>query len=158
MKETTQQGTQYHLSLQDLHTFLKARSFEEQIKILTTHAEKNRQYIKWRNQTMETNKPKKQNMIKKVINNMVEDARAQHQVDKANFQAVKAESKATFEENRFHNSLKRAKENSKKSWDDAHMSIKERKERINEQRQQAIKEANSRKLDAEQRIAQAKQK
>ena len=38
------------------------------------------------------------------------------------------------------------------------MSIKERKERINEERQQAIKEANSRKLDAEQRIAQAKQK
>ena len=71
MKETTQQGTQYHLSLQDLHTFLKARSFEEQIKILTTHAEKNRQYIKWRNQTMETNKSKKQNMIKKVINEIL---------------------------------------------------------------------------------------
>ena len=39
--------------------------------------------------------------------------KAQHELDKANFEAVKAESKANFEENRFHNSLARAKEQSK---------------------------------------------
>lgn len=35
---------------------------------------------------------------------------AQYQLDKARFEAIKAESWANFQENRFHNSLRRAKE------------------------------------------------
>lgn len=38
------------------------------------------------------------NFFKKAFGDMKESARAQHQVDKANFAAVKAESKAQFEE------------------------------------------------------------
>ena len=41
--------------------------------------------------------------FKKSFNDMRESAKAQHQVDKAEFEAVKAESKANFEENRAHN-------------------------------------------------------
>ena len=39
---------------------------------------------------------------------MKENAKAQHEVDKMIFEAVKAESKANFEENRGKNTLKRA--------------------------------------------------
>lgn len=35
--------------------------------------------------------------LKKAFNDMKESAKAQHEVDKANFEAVKAESKANFE-------------------------------------------------------------
>ena len=38
------------------------------------------------------------NFLKKAFEDMKENARAQHQVDKANFAAVKAESKAQWEE------------------------------------------------------------
>ena len=37
------------------------------------------------------------NFFKKAFNDMKETAKAQHEVDKANFEAVKAESKANFE-------------------------------------------------------------
>ncbi len=57
---------------------------------------------------------------------MGENAKAQHKVDKANLEAVKAESKATFEENRGTNTLKKAKAIGKQSWEDAHMSPQER--------------------------------
>ena len=57
------------------------------------------------------------NFFKKAFNDMKESAKAQHEVDKANFAAVKAESKANFEENRGKNTLKKAKENSKQVWD-----------------------------------------
>lgn len=40
------------------------------------------------------------NFFKKAFREMKENAKAQHEIDKANFQAVKAESKANFEENR----------------------------------------------------------
>jgi len=47
--------------------------------------------------------------LKKAFKDMGESAKAQHEVDKANFAAAKAEAKANFEENRFTNSLARAK-------------------------------------------------
>ena len=56
------------------------------------------------------------NFFKNSFSDMKESAKAHHEVDKANFEAVKAESKANFEENRFHNSLERAKEQGKQSW------------------------------------------
>ena len=58
----------------------------------------------------------------KAFKSMKANARAQHEVDKAEFEAVKAESKAFFEENRGHNTLAKAKADAKQVWDDAHMS------------------------------------
>ncbi len=46
--------------------------------------------------------------LKKAFSDMAESAKAQHEVDKANFAAAKAESKANFEENRGRNSFARA--------------------------------------------------
>ena len=87
---------------------------------------------------------------------MKESAKAQHEVDKANFQTVKAESKANFEENKFHNSLARAKADSKKHWDEAHMSPSERTAKVKEQQAKQIEEANKRKEEAEARLEAAK--
>ena len=62
----------------------------------------------------------------KAFKSMKESAKAQHQVDKAEFEAAKAEAKANFEENRAHNTFAKAKADAKKSWEDAHMSPAER--------------------------------
>ena len=106
---------------------------------------------------------KKQNLFEKIgqffanaFSDMKESAKAQHELDKANFEAVKAESKANFEENRFHNSLARAKEQSKKSWEDAKMSPSERTKKMQEEREAQIKEAQERKDAAEERYEKAK--
>lgn len=40
----------------------------------------------------------KKNLIEKVIDDMKESARKQHEIDKENFEAIKADSKARFEE------------------------------------------------------------
>ena len=47
--------------------------------------------------------------FKKSFDDMKESAKAQHEVDKAEFEAVKAKSKAIFEENRGHNTYAKAK-------------------------------------------------
>ena len=94
--------------------------------------------------------------LKKAFNDMKESAKAQHEVDKANFAAVKAESKANFEENRGKNTLKRAKANAKKSWDDAHISPAQRNEEIRKKQQKQIEEANARKETAEARLDELK--
>lgn len=94
--------------------------------------------------------------LKKAFSDMKESAKAQHEVDKANFAAVKAESKANFEENRGKNTLKRAKANAKKSWDDAHMSPAQRKEETRKEQQKQIEEANARKEAAEARLDELK--
>ncbi len=90
------------------------------------------------------------------FSDMKESAKAQHEVDKAEFQAVKAESKATFEENKFHNSYAKAKEIGKKSWDDAHMSPSERAEKMQEEREVKIAEAKARTEAANERYEAAK--
>ena len=112
-------------------------------------------------ENMETTK--KQNLFGKIgdfftnaFSDMKESTKAQHELDKANFEAVKAESKANFEENRFHNSLARAKEQSKKSWEDAKMNPSERTKKIQEKREAQIKEAQERKAAAEERYEKAK--
>ena len=76
---------------------------------------------------------------------------AQHEVNKAEFKTVKAESKANFEYNRGKNSLKRAKEQAKQSWDDTHMSPAERGAKVRAEQQQAIQAANER-IDAAEQI------
>ena len=112
---------------------------------------------------METTK--KQNLLEKIgqffanaFSDMKESAKAQHELDKANFEAVKAESKANFEENRFHNSLARAKEQGKKSWEDAKMSPSERTKNMQAEREAKLKEAQERKAAAEERYEKAKKK
>jgi len=114
-------------------------------------------------ENMETTK--KENLFEKIgqffanaFSDMKESAKAQHELDKANFEAVKAESKANFEENRFHNSLARAKEQGKKSWEDAKMSPSERTKKMQEEREAKLKEAQERKAAAEERYEKAKKK
>ena len=94
--------------------------------------------------------------LKKAFNDMKESAKAQHEVDKANFEAVKAESKATFEENKFHNTFAKAKADAKKSWDDAHMSPSERAEKVRVEQAEQIAEAKKRTEEATARYDAAK--
>ena len=94
--------------------------------------------------------------FKDAFSDMKESAKAQHEVDKANLEAVKAESKANFEENRFHNTYAKAKEIGKKSWDDAHMSPTERNAKMQEERNKQIAEAKERTEKANARYEKAK--
>ena len=82
--------------------------------------------------------------FKKVFGDMKESAKAQHEVDKAEFQAAKAEAKANFEENKFHNTYAKAKADAKKNWDDAHMTPAQRAAKDQEIRDSKIAEANAR--------------
>ena len=99
---------------------------------------------------------KKENFMKKAFREMAESAKAQHEVDKANFEAAKAEAKANFEENRGTNSLKKAKAIAKQSWDDAHMSPAERTAKVRAEQQKQIEEANERIRVANERYNAAK--
>lgn len=96
--------------------------------------------------------------FKKAFGDMKKSAKAQHEVDKAEFAAVKAESKASFEENRFHNTYAKAKTDAKKHWDDAHMSPSERAEKEQQERDARIKAANERTEAANARYDEAKKK
>ncbi len=98
------------------------------------------------------------NFFKNAFSDMKESAKAQHEVDKANFQAVKAESKANFEENKFHNTYKKAKADAKKNWDDAHMSPAERMEKMNNEHAQQVEKAKERTSLANERYKNAKKK
>ena len=89
---------------------------------------------------------------------MKESAKAQHEVDKANFEAAKAESKANFEENRGRNTLAKAKADAKKNWDDAHMTPSERAAKMQEERDAQIAAAKARTAAANERYNQAKKK
>ena len=86
--------------------------------------------------------------FKKAFSDMKESTKAQHEVDRAEFRAVKAESKANFEENRGRNTFRKAKADAKKSWDDAHMSPSQRAAKEQRVRDQRIAEANRRIAEA----------
>ena len=94
--------------------------------------------------------------LKKVFKDMGESAKAQHEVDKLNFAAAKAEAKANFEENRGSNTFKKAKAQAKQSWDDAHMSPAERTAKTREAQKKQIEEANERIKLANERYQAAK--
>ena len=96
------------------------------------------------------------NFFKKAFSDMKQSAKAQHEVDKAEFAAFKAESKANFEENRGRNTFAKAKADAKKSWDDAHMSPSERAAKEQEARDARIAEANERTAQANARYEEAK--
>lgn len=94
----------------------------------------------------------KKGFFGKAFDDMKENAKAQHEVDKANFAAVKAESKAFFEENRGHNTFAKAKEMGRKSWEEAKMSPAERQEKVREEQKKQIEEANARREIAEKKL------
>ncbi|MBQ9072295.1 MAG: hypothetical protein IJY25_03990 [Bacilli bacterium] len=98
----------------------------------------------------------KENFFKRAFRDMKESAKAQHEVDKANFEAVKAESRANFEENRGHNTFAKAKADAKESWENAKMSPAERQAKTREEQKQQIAEANARKEAAEKRLEELK--
>ena len=94
--------------------------------------------------------------FKKAFNDMKKSAKEQREVDKANFNATKAEAKANFEANRGSKTFAKAKADAKKNWDDAHMSPSERQRKMSEERQRQIEEANKRKTSAEERLEELK--
>ena len=96
--------------------------------------------------------------FKKAFSDMKESTRAQHEVDKANFEAAKAEAKANFEENRGRNTFARAKADAKKHWDDAHMSPSERAAQMQAERETQIAAAQQRTAAANARYDAAKKK
>ena len=76
--------------------------------------------------------------FKKAFRDMKESARAQHEVDKANFAAAKAEARAT--------------------WEEAKMTPAQRQAHIQAEREAQIEAANARRAEAEARIAEARKK
>ncbi len=98
------------------------------------------------------------NFFKKAFQDMKESAKAQHELDKAEFKAVKAESRANFEENRGRNTFAKAKADAKKNWDDAHMSPSERAKKMQEERDTRIADAKAREAAANERYEKLRQK
>ncbi len=94
--------------------------------------------------------------LKKAFKDMAENTKLQHEVDKANFAAAKAEAKANFEENLGTNTFRKAKEQAKQSWDDAHMSPAERTAKVRDEQKKQIEEANERIRVANERYNAAK--
>ena len=92
----------------------------------------------------------------KAFASMKKSAKAQHELDKAEFAAAKAEAKANFEKNRFHNTYAKAKADAKKTWDDAHMSPSEREAQMQVEREEKLAEANARIEEANARYEAAK--
>ena len=76
--------------------------------------------------------------FKNAFNDMKQSTKAQHEVDKANFAAAKAEAKA--------------------NWEEAQMTPAQRQAKMQEEREAQIAEANERKAAADARIEAAKKK
>lgn len=74
--------------------------------------------------------------FKNAFNDMKASTKAQHEVDKANFAAAKAEAKA--------------------QWEEAKISPKTRQAKMQEEREKQIEKANERKAIADERIKKAK--
>ena len=82
--------------------------------------------------------------FKKAFGDMKKSAKAQHEVDRAEFAAAKAEARANFEENRGHNTFAKAKADAKRNWNDAHMTPSERAAHDQAKRDERIAAANER--------------
>ncbi len=80
--------------------------------------------------------------FKQAFRDMKESAKAQHEVDCAEFTAVKAESKAFFEEHRGHHTFRKAKEDAKNAQPVVRMQ-KERETRLAAAQERTLK-ANAR--------------
>ncbi|MBQ2125182.1 MAG: hypothetical protein II196_05245 [Spirochaetales bacterium] len=84
------------------------------------------------------------NFFKNAFNDMKESAKAQHEVDKANFQAAKAEAKANWEEAKAMSNPQFFKESQQKKYDEmiaeANDRIAATQERINNAKKGEINE------------------
>lgn len=96
------------------------------------------------------------NFFKKAFSDMKKSAQAQHKVDRANFEAAKAESRANFEENRGRNTFRKAKADAKKSWNGAKMSPSQRAAKMQKERDAQIAAAKARTAAANARYNAAK--
>ena len=96
--------------------------------------------------------------FKKAFGDIKKSAKAQHELDRAEFAAAKAESKANFEENRGRNTYTKAKAGAKKSWDDAHMTPAERTAKMQKEREEKTAKAKERTKAANARYEAAKKK
>ena len=96
--------------------------------------------------------------FKKAFGDMKDSAKAQREVDKAEFAQKKAEARANFEENRGHNTYAKAKRDAKKSWDDARMSPAQRAAKEQENRNARIAKAKEATEAANARVDAAKKK
>lgn len=94
--------------------------------------------------------------FKHALADMKRSARRQHEVDKAEFAAVKAESRAHFEEHRGHNTWVKAKADTKATWDAAHASGAARGAVQEREHEVQLAYARARKEAAEARCAAAK--
>ena len=86
-----------YISDAEHNDFLKENSYDGKMKILLQHSEKNNLRIKEKEMEKE-NKEKKENFFKKAFREMGENTKAQHEVDKANFEAAKSEAKSRVRE------------------------------------------------------------
>lgn len=98
------------------------------------------------------------NFFKKAFADMKAGAKAQHEVDKAEFAQRKAEARANFEENRGRNTYAKAKRDAKKNWDDAHMTPAQRAAKDQEAREARIAAAKEATEAANKRYDAAKKK
>lgn len=96
------------------------------------------------------------NFFKNAFSDMKKSAKKQHELDKAQFDAAKAEARANFEENRGTNTFKRAKADAKKTWDEAHLSPSERAAKADIERDEKIAEAKAREEAAKARLEDAR--
>lgn len=96
------------------------------------------------------------NIIKEGFESMKQSAREQSKIDKANFEAEKANAKANFEENRGKNTFRKAKQNAHESWERAKLNPEEKERERSEKRARELEAANKRKSDAENRLLKAK--
>lgn len=96
-------------------------------------------------------------LMKRVFSSMKESARAQHEVDQAEFEAVKAESRAYFEAHRGRNTFAKAKAAAKESWGAAHISRVEADARAQAVRDEKIDRAKARTAAANARWEAARQ-
>lgn len=87
-------------------------------------------------------------LLKKAFRDMKESAKAQYEVDKAEFAVIKAECKANFEENRGCNTFAKAKAEARKSWDDAHLSSSQRREKTQKEYEGKLASAKKRTIAA----------
>ena len=125
----------------EFERFLKEKSEEGRLRILLEHAEKNDKIIQEKSEGIVFNikKEKKNKMaefFKKAFQDMKESAKAQHQVDKANFEATRAEARA--------------------QWEEAKLTPKQRQEKMQREREEQIAAAKKRTEDANARIEKAK--
>lgn len=96
--------------------------------------------------------------FKNAFKDMKKSAAAQHEVDKAKFEAVKTESRANFEENRWYNTLERAKADARESLNEAGSVISSRKDEMERLHEEELALANERIEAANKRIEAVKRR